>query len=282
MQIKAFTMAVAAFSLAPVEAAILPRATITPGLIVLPEIVFNPSELTDPITAALNLVSNDIQRTASLVLDLTRTVGSTVRDRTDQANAISRQATTNANNIRTRVGTIVGSLLGAAPPSAGILAPGSLPIGSLPGSGTPAGGTPAGGAPAGGVSAIPSPTVARPVIPTDQVIQAAQNVVRQSQVLARAATAQLEALRNETTKATDAVSAAAYTLALTQSDLALRSTLGIIATAAGTALTTAANSVASLAGSTGDNVSTVVQRIRDAQVKLNPVLVIGIVPDVSF
>ncbi|OHE94449.1 hypothetical protein CORC01_10268 [Colletotrichum orchidophilum] len=241
MYTKVFTAAVAVLSFASVEAAILPRATITPGTVVLPEVVFNPSELTDPFYTALKIFSNDLTKTTTLVGDLTRSVGTTVKDRTDQVNAVIRQVTSNTNSIRTRVGTVVGNLLGVAP------------------SGLPA----------------PSATsAAPPSIPTAEVVQIAQDVVRQAQLLARAATLQLQNLQAQANAVADPVSKAAYTLAFTQANLALQIALTTVAATASTALNAVANAIG--------NANGIADRIRNIQAKLNPVLVIGVTPDVSF
>ncbi|KAK1689958.1 hypothetical protein BDP55DRAFT_535984, partial [Colletotrichum godetiae] len=189
MYTKVFTAAVAVLSFASVEAAILPRATITPGTVVLPEVVFNPGELTDPLYTALNILRGDILKTTTLAGDLTKTVGTTVKDRTDQVNAVIRQITSNTNSIRTRVGTVVGNLLGVVP------------------------------------SGIPAPSAtsaAPPSVPTAEVVQIAQDVVVQAQLLARQATTQLQNLQAQANAVADPVSKAAYTLAYTQASLALQ------------------------------------------------------------
>lgn len=79
MQTKVLTAVLATLSFMA-EAAVLPRATITPGQIVLPEVVFNPSDLLDPAYAALMIIRTDIEKTATLVGDLTRTSGTTIKD----------------------------------------------------------------------------------------------------------------------------------------------------------------------------------------------------------
>ncbi|EXF80542.1 hypothetical protein CFIO01_08686 [Colletotrichum fioriniae PJ7] len=264
MYSKALTAAVAVLSFASVEAAILPRATITPGTVVLPEVVFNPGELTDPLYTALKIVSTDLGKTTTLTGDLTRTVGTTVKDvsptlhaephpslnnhtnpfpfqRTDQVNAVIRQITSNTNSIRTRVGTVVGSLLGVVP------------------------------------SGIPAPSAtsaAPPSIPTAEVVQIAQDVVVQAQLLARQATTQLQNLQAQANAVADPAAKAAYTLAYTQANLALQIALSTVGAAASTALTAVANAAGSANG--------LADRIRNIQAKLNPVLIIGASPDVTF
>ncbi|KXH64135.1 hypothetical protein CNYM01_09268 [Colletotrichum nymphaeae SA-01] len=264
MYTKALTAAVAVLSFASVEAAILPRATITPGTVVLPEVVFNPGELADPLYTALRIVSTDLGKTTTLTGDLTRTVGTTVKDvspkphsellpelkshtnpfpfqRTDQVNAVIRQITSNTNSIRTRVGTVVGNLLGVVP------------------------------------SGIPAPSAtsaAPPSIPTAEVVQIAQDVVVQAQLLARQATTQLQNLQAQANAVADPVAKAAYTLAYTQANLALQIALSTVGAAASTALTAVANAAGSANG--------LADRIRNIQAKLNPVLIIGASPDVTF
>ncbi|KAK1727594.1 hypothetical protein CaCOL14_004947 [Colletotrichum acutatum] len=241
MYTKALTAAVAVLSFASVEAAILPRATITPGTVVLPEVVFNPGELTDPLYTALKIVSTDLGKTTTLTGDLTRTAGTTVKDRTDQVNAVIRQITSNTNSIRTRVGTVVGNLLGVVP------------------------------------SGIPAPSAtsaAPPSIPTAEVVQIAQDVVVQAQLLARQATAQLQNLQAQANAVADPAAKAAYTLAYTQANLALQIALSTVSAAASTALTAVANAAGSANG--------LADRIRNIQAKLNPVLIIGASPDVTF
>ncbi|KAJ0165530.1 hypothetical protein CTA2_10931 [Colletotrichum tanaceti] len=242
MQAKVLTAVLATLSFTA-EAAVLPRATITPGQIVLPEVVFNPSELLDPAYAALMILRTDIAKTTTLVGDLTRTTGTTIKDRTDQMNAVIRQVTSNTNSIRTRVGTIVGGLMGMAP------------------------------------SGIPAPTgtsssTAQHSVPSAEVIQVAQDVVRQAQTLARAATSQLQNLQTQTSAVNDAVGKAAFNLAYTQASLAFQVALSTVGAAAGVAIDAVANSV--------DNVDGLIDRIRNVKARLNPVLVIGVTPDVTF
>ncbi|WQF75189.1 hypothetical protein CDEST_00203 [Colletotrichum destructivum] len=225
------------------EAAILPRATITPGQIVLPEVVFNPSDLSDPAYTALSILRTDIEKTTTLIGDFTRTIGTTIKDRTDQMNAVIRQVTSNTNSIRTRVGTIVGGLQGVVP------------------------------------SGIPAPTgtsssTAQHAVPSAEVIQIAQDIVRQAQALARAATAQLQNLQTQTSAVNDLVGKAAFSLAYTQASLAFQVALSTVAAAAGVAIDAVANSV--------DNVDGLADRIRNVRAKLNPVLIIGVTPDVTF
>ncbi|EFQ25272.1 hypothetical protein CGRA01v4_06364 [Colletotrichum graminicola] len=240
MQARILPAILTALSLTSVDAAILPRATITPGVIVLPEVVFNPSELFDPAYTALNIFRNDLLKTTTLVSDLTRTAGTTVKDRTDQVNAVIRQVTSNTNNIRTRVGYIIGNLQGVVP------------------SGIPA----------------PTGTAAPPAAPTAEVFQVAQDIVRQAQALARTATSQLQSLQTQTDAVVDATGKAAYTLAFTQAKLALDITLTTVAATAKTIIDAVANSV--------DNVNGIAERVRNVKFKLDPVLVIGVTPDVTF
>ncbi|TQN75112.1 hypothetical protein CSHISOI_00286 [Colletotrichum shisoi] len=236
MQTKVLAAVLATLSFMA-EAAILPRATITPGQIVLPEVVFNPSDLIDPAYTALSILRTDIEKTTTLIGDFTRTIGTTIKDRTDQMNAVIRQVTSNTNSIRTRVGTIVGGLQGVAP------------------------------------SGIPAPTgtsssTAQHAIPSAEVIQIAQDT------LARAATAQLQNLQTQTSAVSDLVGKAAFSLAYTQANLAFQVALSTVGAAAGVAIDAVANSV--------DNVDGLADRIRNVRAKLNPVLIIGLTPDVTF
>ncbi|GKT54168.1 hypothetical protein ColTof4_06324 [Colletotrichum tofieldiae] len=215
MQTKVLAAVVTALSFAPVKAAILPRATITPGTVVLPEVVFNPSDLVDPAYTAFNLIRTDILKTTTLVGDITHASGTTVKDRTDQVSAVIRQVTSNTNNIRTRVGTIIGSLVGAVP--SGIPAP----------SGNPA----------------PSGTsAAQPAVPTAEVLQVAQDA------LARTATSQLQALQTQGSAVTDLAGKAAYTLAYTQASLALQIALSTVAAASSAAIDAVADSLENVNG----------------------------------
>ncbi|CCF36751.1 hypothetical protein CH063_08243 [Colletotrichum higginsianum] len=205
--------------------------------VVLPEVVFNPSDLLDPAYAALMILRTDIEKTATLVGDLTRTSGTTIKDRTDQITAVIRQVTSNTNSIRTRAATIVGGLLGVSP--SGIPAP----------SGT-------------------SSTAAQHAVPSAEVIQVAQDA------LARAATAQLQNLQAQASAVNDLVGKAAFNLAYTQASLAFQVALSTVGAAAGVLIDAVANSV--------DNVDGLVDRIRNVKARLNPVLVIGVTPDVTF
>ncbi|GJC80985.1 hypothetical protein ColLi_03823 [Colletotrichum liriopes] len=215
MQTKVLAAVFTALSLAQVKAAILPRATITPGTIVLPEVVFNPSDLVDPAYTAFNLIRTDILKTTTLVSDMNHASGTTVKDRTDQVSAVIRQVTSNTNNIRTRVGTIIGNLVGAVP--SGIPAP----------SGNPA----------------PSGTsAAQPAVPTAEVLQVVQDA------LARTATSQLQTLQTQGSAVTDLAGKAAYTLAYTQASLALQVALSTVAAASSAAIDAVADSLENVNG----------------------------------
>lgn len=74
MQTKILAAAVAALSYGKVEAAILPRVTITPGNVVLPQLTFGLDEL-GLIHAALTgcqITNNDLLKTINLINDLNR------------------------------------------------------------------------------------------------------------------------------------------------------------------------------------------------------------------
>lgn len=72
MQSKIFTAALAAFSFASVQGAVLPRATITPGTIVTPGISFNPAELgaNELAFRALQVLTGQIAQTTALANSL--------------------------------------------------------------------------------------------------------------------------------------------------------------------------------------------------------------------
>ncbi|KAK1597205.1 uncharacterized protein LY79DRAFT_508395 [Colletotrichum navitas] len=203
MQAKILPAILTVLSLTSVDAAILPRATLSPGNIVVPEVVYNPPDLFDPEYTALNIFRNDLLKTTTLVSDLTRTPGTTVKDRTDQVNAVIRQVTSNTNSIRTRVGYIIGNLQGIVP------------------SGVPA----------------PTGTGASPATPTAEVLQVAQDA------LARTATSQLQSLQTQTDAVIDVTGKAAYSLAFTQAKLALEITLTTVAATAKTLIDAVANSI---------------------------------------
>lgn len=73
MQTKIFAVAVAALSMASVQGAIAPRATIGPTVIVIPQITINPNELlpVQAVFATLDLLRADIAKTTELVNQLT-------------------------------------------------------------------------------------------------------------------------------------------------------------------------------------------------------------------
>lgn len=84
MQSKIFTAALAAFSFASVQGAVLPRATITPGTIVTPGISFNPAELgaNELAFRTLQVLTGQIAQTTAL------------------ANSLALQATGTATAVR--------------------------------------------------------------------------------------------------------------------------------------------------------------------------------------
>ncbi|KAK1494121.1 hypothetical protein CCUS01_13788 [Colletotrichum cuscutae] len=239
MQSKIFTAALAAFSFASVQGAVLPRATITPGTIVTPGISFNPAELgaNELAFRTLQVLTGQIAQTTALANSLALQATGTATAAADQVQAVVAQLSSNAAAIAANVASIVAAAPTAIPP-------------------------------------VPSPTA--PAIP--DVGGQAEALVRQAQALARALTAQIAALQAQVTANAGTVAGVAQNAilipALVQAQAAAAITLATIGTASNLALTTAATLTA--------NAQAIVDRVRNAQVKLNPVLVIGATPDVQF
>ncbi|KZL85771.1 hypothetical protein CI238_05293 [Colletotrichum incanum] len=233
MQSKFFTLAVAALSLSSVQSAAVPGAVIiSPGVIVLPQITFNPNSLQfqQTVFQTLDLLRADIAKTAALVNQLTNTTAGNVLGTINQASVVLGQATTNVANILTKVTGLTNVIKGLFPPGAPPAPPADIP----------------------------------------DIGGAAEDVVRQAQVLARAITTQLEALRKQATGFAGLL--LIPTLATTQ--IGLQAVLATVGTVSSLALTTAASATS--------NVQAILDRVRNAQVKLNPVLIIGIQPDIVF
>ncbi|KAK1690020.1 hypothetical protein BDP55DRAFT_725402 [Colletotrichum godetiae] len=241
MQSKIFTAALAAFSFASVQGAVLPRATITPGTIVTPGVSFNPAELgaNELAFRTLQVLTGQIAQTTALANSLALQATGTATAAADQVQAVVSQLSANAAAIAANVASIV-----AAAPTA--------------------------------IPSAPAPTVTAPATP--DVGGQAEALVRQAQALARALTAQIAALQAQVTANAGTVAGIAQNAillpALAQAQAAAGTTLATIGTASNLALTTAATLTA--------NAQAIVDRVRNAQVKLNPVLVIGATPDVQF
>ncbi|UQC77070.1 uncharacterized protein CLUP02_02536 [Colletotrichum lupini] len=239
MQSKIFTAALAAFSFASVQGAVLPRATITPGTIVTPGISFNPAELgaNELAFRTLQVLTGQIAQTTALANGLALQATGTATAAADQVQAVVAQLSSNAAAIAANVASIVAAAPTAIPP-------------------------------------VPSPTAPA----TPDVGGQAEALVRQAQALARALTAQIAALQAQVTANAGTVAGVAQNAilipALVQAQAAAATTLATIGTASNLALTTAATLTA--------NAQAIVDRVRNAQVKLNPVLVIGATPDVQF
>ncbi|KZL75952.1 hypothetical protein CT0861_00229 [Colletotrichum tofieldiae] len=233
MQFKFSTLAVAALSLSSVQSASVPRSIIiSPGVIVLPAITFNPSDLQFQVAVfqTLDLLRTDIAKTAALVNQLTNSTAGNVLETINQANLVLGQTTTNVANILTKVTGLSNIIKSLFPP------------------GNP-----------------PAPPTNTP-----DIAGAAEDVVRQAQVLARAITAQLDALRQQATGFAGLL--LIPTLATTQ--VGLQAVLATVGTVSSLALTTAASATS--------NIQAILDRVRNAQIKLNPVLIIGLQPDIVF
>ncbi|CCF41748.1 hypothetical protein CH063_11932 [Colletotrichum higginsianum] len=245
MQTKIFAVAVAALSMASVQGAIAPRATIGPTVIVIPQITINPNELlpTQAIFATLDLLRADIAKTTELVNQLTVSTTNTLFSRISQASAVLAQATANVGTIVAKITELVNILKN--PPS-------TTP--TLPG--TP--GTPS-------VPALPD------------IGGVAEDLVRTAQALARAITAQLQVLQQQASGFTGLLLLPTYLAA----QAALGTVLATVGTISNLALGTA-TAVLQTANATAATIDSILARVRNAQVKLNPVLVIGLNPDIVF
>ncbi|GJC96141.1 hypothetical protein ColKHC_04967 [Colletotrichum higginsianum] len=241
MQTKIFAVAVAALSMASVQGAIAPRATIGPTVIVIPQITINPNELlpTQAIFATLDLLRADIAKTTELVNQLTVSTTNTLFS----ASAVLAQATANVGTIVAKITELVNILKN--PPS-------TTP--TLPG--TP--GTPS-------VPALPD------------IGGVAEDLVRTAQALARAITAQLQVLQQQASGFTGLLLLPTYLAA----QAALGTVLATVGTISNLALGTA-TAVLQTANATAATIDSILARVRNAQVKLNPVLVIGLNPDIVF
>ncbi|GKT49819.1 uncharacterized protein ColSpa_10000 [Colletotrichum spaethianum] len=236
MQSKIFAVAVAALSLSSVQGASVPRQiTISAGTIVLPSLTFDPKQFLPQQNAfqTLDLLRDDIAKTAALVSLLTNSTTTNVLTTAAQANQVLGQVGTNVANIVTKVTGLADIIQGAIP-------------------------------------SVPSATPSAPATNTPDIGGAAEDVVRQAQVLARAITAQLDILKKQASTLNGLL--LIPTLATAQASLAtVLLTIGTISTLA---LNTAASATA--------NILAIVDRVRNAQVKLNPVLIIGLQPDIIF
>ncbi|KAK1597127.1 uncharacterized protein LY79DRAFT_542249 [Colletotrichum navitas] len=232
MQSKIFTTAVAALSLPAVQCAVAPRQiAISPGLIVLPGIFINPNTLGP-------------QQSVFQTLDLVREdVGKTI-------NLVNQITNTTAGNLLGTV-SVATTVVGQVTNNVGTILAKVTELTNLI---TPT---------------LPSPTTPAPPDLPD-IGGTAETLVRTVQELTRAATAQLDALRNQ------AVGLAAATLLplVATLQVTLQTALNLLGVASGIALSLAASATA--------NVQTIVDRVLNAKAKLAGVLVIGIQPEVIF
>ncbi|KAJ0159724.1 hypothetical protein CTA2_9211 [Colletotrichum tanaceti] len=252
MQTKIFAVAVAALSMTSVHGAITPKITIGNGVIVTPEIIIDPNQLGVPQTifATLDLLRSDINKTVNLVNQLTSTTTDTVFDRIAQANAVIAQTTANVGAIVTKITQLVNILKSA---------PSTTP--TLPG---PPGATP---------TAPGTPSV--PALPDIGGIS--EDLVREAQALARAITAQLQILQQQASGFAGLVLLPTYLAA----QVALTTALATVGTISNLALGTSI-AVLQTTAAVAATIDALLARVRNAQVKLNPVLVIGLNPEIIF
>ncbi|WQF75124.1 hypothetical protein CDEST_00138 [Colletotrichum destructivum] len=247
MQTKIFAVAVAALSMASVQGAITQRATIGPIVLITPQITINPNELTQATFNTLQLLRDDILKTADVVNQLTT---NNILNRISQATAVLTQATAN-------VGTIVAKITGL------------LNILNNPPSTTPT------------LPGAPSTTPTLPGTPSVPALPdiggAAEDVVRAAQTLARAITAQIQTLQQQTNSITGILLKPIYSITLA----ALQTILANVGTISNNALGTAAT-VLQTVNATAATVESILARVQSARLKLNPVLVIGLNPDIVF
>ncbi|OHE92046.1 hypothetical protein CORC01_12627 [Colletotrichum orchidophilum] len=242
MQSKIFTAALAAISFTSVQGAVLPRATITPGTIVTPGLSFDPAEL-----GANQLAFATLQLLSGQLAQTTALAGTLALSATGTA-------TIAVNQVQAVVAQLSSNAAAIASNVASIVA--SVPT-AIP-------------------SPPPAPSPTAPALP--DIGGQAEAVVRQAQALARTLTAQIAILQAQVTANAGTIAGQAQNLilvpALAQAQTALTTVLATIGTASNLALTTAATLTA--------NVQAIADRIRNAQVKLNPVLVLGATPDIQF
>ncbi|TDZ18677.1 hypothetical protein Cob_v008313 [Colletotrichum orbiculare MAFF 240422] len=279
MQVKIFTAAIAAFSFAPVQAAVAvaPRQafTVTPGALVLPTFSFDPNSLgvQQFIFQLLNTLRGDIDASALLVTQLINTANNAANDRVTAAQAIAAALQQNAQNIATKFQGIVGELVTKAA---------TLKPSATPGNGN-------GGGNGGG---LPSPTLPSVALPTATVAataadiaQLAEQVVVQVQTLFNQANGQVRALQAQATQQATGI--------LGLVDATLKKLLGDASTATTAALQTAyaqstiatqllLATVAGVLANVQGTSAALTQRITNASVKLNPTLVLGVSPDIKI
>ncbi|TQN74152.1 hypothetical protein CSHISOI_01291 [Colletotrichum shisoi] len=255
MQTKIFAVAVAALSMASVQGAIMQRATIGPAVFVTPEFTINPNELTQAIFQTLDLLRADLVKTTDVVNQLTLTTTNNVFSRISQATDVLAQATANVGTIVAKVTQLLNILNN--PPSTTPTLPG-------PPSSTPT----LPGAPA-------TPSV--PALALPDIGGAAERVVLAAQALARAITAQLQTLQRQATGITGILLKPVYGA----SQVAFGTLLTTVGTISDLALGTAV-AVLQTADATAAAIDAILARVQKARVNLDPVLVIGLNPDIVF
>ncbi|WYZ39777.1 hypothetical protein EsH8_IV_000118 [Colletotrichum jinshuiense] len=295
MQTKVFAAAVVAFTLSSVEgAAIQPRAlTINGGKIVLPTVTFEPTDFTSGAFEALQILQNNLAVTTYLVKDLTSAATGNVQDVFNQAQLVTGQVTTNVANIGNNVNTIVGTLntlvqnvggvvgdvvnsvVAAVPSILGLVPSVTVSSIAVPSSDVSSISVPDVSIPIPSLTVssivVPLPTTAPGAIP--DIGAAAEDLVRLAQALARAITAQLNALQAQYNNL-NIFAKALYLATLTQTQSALNNALVNLQSITSQALDSVATATSTLQG--------VSDRVRNAQAKLKIVLVVGVVPDVTF
>ncbi|KAF6838239.1 hypothetical protein CPLU01_02600 [Colletotrichum plurivorum] len=257
MQTKFLSAALAAVAITSVYAgAVTPRQAIkiVPGAIVLPTLVFDPSQLglEDTAYKGLDQVRQSLVATGNLVVQLNTLAGQSID--AAQVALVLAQAQANADAIAAQVNTLIAALQSKVP--------------TLPTAGNGGG---AGGGPR------PTPTLPSPSIPTETVgttvtqivqqIDAAKALHDQTQQQIGQIGGFLGGILNPTIIQLRNQAQNSLTSAFTQIGASITSLLGNVNTVSASALGTS---------------DALLKRIAAAQIALNPTLIFGVSPVIGF
>ncbi|TDZ15731.1 hypothetical protein Cob_v011404 [Colletotrichum orbiculare MAFF 240422] len=198
------------------------------------------------------------------------------------ASSIVGAATPVASSVLGAVPSAASSIVGAATPAVSSVA-GAVPsvassvVGAVPSVASSVVGAGAGA----GSGAAATASAAGPPVPSGDVGALAEDLVRTAQGFARNVTTQLDQLRTQVgqiSTTADFLGRTTLQAALINAQLGLGTALSTVGFATNTVLNTAVQNVGTVTGVT----TAVVDRVRNAQLKVNPVLVIGAQPDITF
>ncbi|KAL0930349.1 uncharacterized protein CTRU02_214424 [Colletotrichum truncatum] len=286
MQLKAFTATIAALSVTTAHAAAVKRVTISAGSIEFPSITLDPNGVHTAVSGLLDQLEGDIERATAILLQLNQVsdaVSKSVLARAIQAVTIITRLQAQTRQINQNVNSAVKKITAALP---------ALP--ALPAKPSPT-------TPGNGATATPAANGAEALTQSlTSITTKAEEVLSQAKNLTAAANTQFEELSKQISQQLAATTAAVVpiigqTAAQTTTHVSAivtklvadtGSSLSSISNTAQSALGTAQNAVQAVAQTTTTTaqgaVTSLITRIANAKLELNPVLVVGFTPKITI